>query len=46
MVFRDIQIKKIEKGHYDIDGNWNSEGDVEPMNQLTMEPCIVYKIQF
>lgn len=46
MLFRDIQVKKIEKGHYDIDGNWNPEGNVEPANQLAMEPCIVYKIQF
>lgn len=47
MVFRNIQIKSIEKGHYDIDGNWVSEEKAEaPDNRLAMEPCIVYRIKF
>lgn len=47
MVFRNIQIKSIEKGHYDIDGNWVSEDKAEaPDNRLAMEPCIVYRIKF
>jgi hypothetical protein len=47
MVFRNISIKNIEKGHYDINGNWVSEGKAEaPNNQLLMEPCTIYQIQF
>lgn len=47
MTFRNIQIKNIEKGYYDINGNWVSDGKMTPTgNQLSLEPCIVYKIQF
>ena len=47
MTFRNIQIKNIEKGYYDINGNWVSDEKMTPTgNQLSLEPCIVYKIQF
>lgn len=47
MIFGNIQIKSIEKGHYEVNGEWISEGKAETSNnQLTMEPCVVYKIQF
>ena len=39
--------KNIEKGYYDINGNWVSDEKMTPTgNQLSLEPCIVYKIQF